>query len=1085
MRDGERLTLLGTVSAATRGTAKTGSQYVKGVMITDDGETWKVVWWNAANAAGVGERVQLSGRVKSFRGDFELAVDETLVQRPVPDDDRARILGYLLECTEAEATAELSAPVNSTAHITLSTTACPLFTDRRLELPKDPKTTRWVQQRLSSLGETLIIGYPLIVGEETNNGGARRVVRPLFVGEASVELDQQSGRLTVGRLSDSVDPNPHALELLGMSREERDEFMVALEGSTAFDEARSSVDKVRVGIDVLLEVNPNSAPNFACIDPGVLIEMSHESGVHNSSALFVTSGSSQITRRLVEELETLLKQPSALTAGPLGRLFGEETRTAPNIPRCHPIVVPTTLRQDQAIHSAMTEVFTVVTGPPGTGKSQVLVNVIAAAVTSGQSVLFASKNNKAVDVVFERIREVSPTSNVLRAGAASRRQELASAIGDAFNRLDGSSDLAHDRGRQAAVDRLVNPVLERVRERIELEAKLRTMQSALSGLLTTLPDGVDLDVDVQTLASQLTETELALQGFTESLPFLNRTKRQRIHAERLEHATSILGSLRVLMIKTGLSMATPAEILSSVASKARRTNEPRIRILAVREQIQIVTEAARLRHEAGELAMRIDRDYAKWRMDDDLAKLTPARLEAGRALLGSRWNSALQDHPAAVAAARIVHSSLQSSAAGGSGAALAKNRLPEMLAAFPAWGVTNLSAGTNFPLVAGLFDLVVIDEASQCDLASAVPLLYRAKRALIIGDQKQLTHITQLGRVRADNLAIRWRLTDRQRVEFDFRSRSLFAAAATRVGSPLLLDMHFRSQAAIITFSNQRFYGQQLEVCTVPLPTANVKEPTVSWLDVDGDAERGRGGRSWRNVAEARAVAHEIGRMLTALQGASQSVGVVTPFRAQAEEIRDQLSRLVGNEASGVAVDTAHRFQGDERDVILFSPVLGPSMTRSAVGFANDPNLVNVALTRARHRLKVVGNRSVCLRHRDTVIADFAEYVSRLEAGPFDSPLEIQLYEILLSRGVPAVAGYLVGRYRLDLAVEPDGAKLNIECDGKAFHHDHGADSNRDKYLETQGWHVLRFSGRELSRSPDSCADEVIARLNVLRGKQS
>jgi superfamily I DNA and/or RNA helicase len=62
----------------------------------------------------------------------------------------------------------------------------------------------------------------------------------------------------------------------------------------------------------------------------------------------------------------------------------------------------------------------------------------------------------------------------------------------------------------------------------------------------------------------------------------------------------------------------------------------------------------------------------------------------------------------------------------------------------PGWAVTSLSAKGRVPFESGLFDLVVIDEASQCDIASVLPLLFRAKRAVIIGDPQQLRHISRL-----------------------------------------------------------------------------------------------------------------------------------------------------------------------------------------------------------------------------------------------------------------------------------------------------------------------------------------------------
>ena len=67
---------------------------------------------------------------------------------------------------------------------------------------------------------------------------------------------------------------------------------------------------------------------------------------------------------------------------------------------------------------------------------------------------------------------------------------------------------------------------------------------------------------------------------------------------------------------------------------------------------------------------------------------------------------------------------------------------PKVTRVLPCWAVTSLSARGRLPFEPGVFDLVVIDEASQCDIASALPLLYRARRAVIIGDPLQLKHVS-------------------------------------------------------------------------------------------------------------------------------------------------------------------------------------------------------------------------------------------------------------------------------------------------------------------------------------------------------
>jgi very-short-patch-repair endonuclease len=78
---------------------------------------------------------------------------------------------------------------------------------------------------------------------------------------------------------------------------------------------------------------------------------------------------------------------------------------------------------------------------------------------------------------------------------------------------------------------------------------------------------------------------------------------------------------------------------------------------------------------------------------------------------------------------------------------------------------------------------------------------------------------------------------------------------------------------------------------------------------------------------------------------------------------------------------------------------------------------------------------------------------------------------------VHAEPGKIVAGHRLDLSVERDGVRLDVECDGAPFHVDARRDEVRDANIELQGWKVIRFSGRELSRNVDACADTVVAAL--------
>jgi very-short-patch-repair endonuclease len=419
--------------------------------------------------------------------------------------------------------------------------------------------------------------------------------------------------------------------------------------------------------------------------------------------------------------------------------------------------------------------------------------------------------------------------------------------------------------------------------------------------------------------------------------------------------------------------------------------------------------------------------------------------------------------------------------------------------------VTSLSARGRIPFEPGFVDLLVIDEASQCDIASVIPLLFRARRVVVIGDPKQLRHISQLSRPQDQQLLAKHDLlTDHP--AWAYSTQSLFDLAVTRCRSSdiVVLRDHHRSHADIIGFSNSAFYDGALRVATRHdrLRRPSLSEPAVRWQDVRGRTVRPPNGGAMNEV-EAAAVVAEIRRLVD--QDYQGSIGVVSPFRAQATRIRDmvgqdeRLSRRLAS--SDFLVDTVHKFQGDERDVMLFSPVVSQGASDSALQFLRgNGNLFNVAVTRARAALVVIGDQEAALNSNVDYLARFATHCDTVrrgapsiaDAGRTDfgpeypvlgrsdriSEWERVFYRAAYAQGIKLIPQYPVDKYFLDFALIVGDRRLNIEIDGEHYHRDWDGELCRRDQIRNQrmielGWDVMRFWVYQVRDGMEGCLGRV------------
>lgn len=410
----------------------------------------------------------------------------------------------------------------------------------------------------------------------------------------------------------------------------------------------------------------------------------------------------------------------------------------------------------------------------------------------------------------------------------------------------------------------------------------------------------------------------------------------------------------------------------------------------------------------------------------------------------------------------------------------------------PIWAVSTLSVPARIPLAPALFDLAIFDEASQCDIASALPVMARARRAVIVGDPEQLSFIPSLGVAQEHALMDSLGLPANGRAGWAQSRNSLFDFARLRLPADHLhlLPDQFRSAPEIVAYTSDAFYGGRLRArrSDDDFTPPRGYRPGLHWQDIAGPCSREDGGNV--NRSEAEWIVERIATLgdETDFDG---SIGVISPFNAQVGLIRRLLEARIAPEIRdrlGVNVDTVDGWQGGEADVVFFSLATGPDAARSATTFlTRERRRFNVAVSRARAVAVIVGNLTWARHCGVAHIETLAERATRPRETPqrgFDSKWERRVHAQLVARGLDPKPQFPVGSRSLDFALFHKDIRLDLEVDGRKWHTGVGgerkvADRLRDRELIVKGWKVRRFWVDELAADMEGCLDTVERDLGI------
>ncbi len=247
-----------------------------------------------------------------------------------------------------------------------------------------------------------------------------------------------------------------------------------------------------------------------------------------------------------------------------------------------------------------------------------------------------------------------------------------------------------------------------------------------------------------------------------------------------------------------------------------------------------------------------------------------------------------------------------------------------------------------------LFDMTIIDEASQCNTAVSLVPIIRGENLMLVGDPQQLNPVVVLDEFTNLKLKKEYKVSD----EYDYRKNSIYKTflASDSVSDEILLHNHYRCHPKIIGFNNKKYYNSQLSI-----KSENEEGTPLVFVDVKNPAS-----------AVKNTSMKEVEKIIEYVSAnKDKNIGIITPFTNQRDLITKELE-TAGLE--NVACGTVHSFQGDEKDVVLFSAALGDStQTGTYDWLKNNRELINVATSRAKDKLIVLADLSNVERlHSDT-----------------------------------------------------------------------------------------------------------------------
>lgn len=531
--------------------------------------------------------------------------------------------------------------------------------------------------------------------------------------------------------------------------------------------------------------------------------------------------------------------------------------------------------QKLAVETALANSISIIEGPPGTGKTQTILNLIANLIVQNKTVAIVSNNNSAVFNVREKLRKDGYGMVAASLGNNENKQSFFDNREEQI--VDGNFELSEERLSEAKreiryLDVILTQCFKHRNKLARLTTKLSDAEIEFSHIKAEQP------------LSQSIKSELN-NKFSRRWSYVKVLKLKDLLSKiNLERKLSIINTLRLIL---GYGFMDRSNRYSKYLPVYVNHKFYELYINKIKEDISEMEKWLESNNE-----------------ESNLKKFIGASKDIFNGILYERYKP-------------LGKSEFN--------AGDYRTRFEDFTKHYPVILSSTLSLHTSIPKDY-LFDYLIIDESSQVDIIRSAVCFSCCRNAIIVGDSMQLAHIVEKKEI-AEQLQKIYSIAP----AYNYTEKNILDSLKCLYGDSLksvLLKEHYRCHPAIIGFCNKKYYNNNLVILTSgDNHPFKIIETSISGC---------RGKYNPRQIDETDLYIREN------YSHDYTKIGVIAPFRDHANMLQKRLP-------DGTEADTIHKFQGREKDTIVFNTV-----SSQIKGFMDNPNLINVAVSRTVKEFVVV-----------------------------------------------------------------------------------------------------------------------------------